>query len=78
MQIKCSAYDFFADREIDLTPLKSTSNYEAQIDEKLKSKEPKDIKVSETSICFFFFQFALQYYYYCIFCRPFYRFHTKH
>lgn len=53
--IKCSAFDFYENREIDLTSLKSVNNYEAQIDEQLKSKEPKDIKVSEN--CIWFFQF---------------------
>lgn len=54
MKIKCSAYDFYENREIDLTSLKSTSNYEALIDQKLKSEEPKDIKVSENFILFYF------------------------
>lgn len=67
MQIKCSAYDIYADREIDLTPLKSTSNYEAQIDEQLKSKELKDIKVSETPKWSFFPFSHYYYYYYCTF-----------
>lgn len=52
-QIQCKVNDIYTDREIDLTPLKSTThNYLARLSDPMKATQPKGVLV-----CLYFYHF---------------------